>query len=291
MSAATWRKFLLCGRWIDPLRQLLVTRPSLEIVIRKNGSEQPAPSSRRWLKGVGDAILDLLFPPRCVACHRLGAWLCTACLNEIEAIRLPVCPRCGWPVGEVLSPGLAAPQGEMPVCDRCQQTPFQLDGLRACAFHSGPLREAIHQLKYEDVRSLAAPLGKLMGDRWQELGPPGYDMDAIVPVPLHASRQRERGYNQAALLARVLGAYLRRPVVENALIRVRATAPQVGLSADERRVNVRDAFRCVGEGLRGKQVLLVDDVCTTGSTLEAACSALKDGGVSSVWAYTLARAR
>lgn len=253
--------------------------------------EQLTPFSRSWLQRVGDAILDLLFPPRCVACHRLGTWLCAACLNEIETIRPPVCPRCGWPVGELLSPGPAVPHSEMPVCDRCQRDLFQLDGLRACGFHSGPLRQAIHQLKYEDVRSLAAPLGKLMADRWPELLPPGYDMEAIVPVPLHASRQRERGYNQAALLARELGAYLRRPVVENVLIRARATAPQVELNAQERQENVRGAFRCLNDRLRGKRVLLVDDVCTTGSTLEAACSALKSSGVSSVWAYTLARAR
>jgi ComF family protein len=112
-----------------------------------------------------------------------------------------------------------------------------------------------------------------------------------VPVPLHAARQRERGYNQAALLARELAAHLQRPIVENALVRTKVTAPQVGLGAEERRNNVRGAFRCATNGLAGKGVLLVDDICTTGATLEAACKALRENGIPSVWAYTLARAK
>lgn len=260
-------------------------------MIGKSDAQQPAPPGYGWLKELGEALLDLLFPPRCVACHRLGPWLCAACLNEIEAIRPPVCSRCGQPVAGPSHSDPIPPRREPVLCDRCQQNPPQLDGLRACAFHSGPLRQAIHQLKYEDVRSLAVPLGKLMGNSWPQLSPPDQDLDVIVPVPLHPSRERERGYNQAALLARELGLYLRRPVVENVLIRARATAPQVELNAQERRANVRDAFRCLNNNLQGKRVLLVDDVCTTGSTLEAACTALKSSGVSSVWAYTLARAK
>jgi ComF family protein len=113
----------------------------------------------------------------------------------------------------------------------------------------------------------------------------------IVPVPLHPSRLRERGYNQAALLARELSAYVAGDVVEDCLIRTKATIPQVGLRAQERRANVRDAFRCVSDSLSGKRVLLVDDVFTTGATLESAGAALRGAGVFSVWAYTLARAR
>jgi ComF family protein len=169
--------------------------------------------------------------------------------------------------------------------------PHQLDGLLACAFHSDPLREAIHQFKYQDLRSLAALLGKLMAEGWATLAPAGASVDVIVPVPLHAARQRQRGYNQSALLARELGACLGRPVAEDSLVRTKATAPQVGLNAEERRANVCDAFRCTGTDLSGKRVLLVDDVCTTGSTLESAGVALREAGTVSVWAYTLARAR
>jgi ComF family protein len=176
-------------------------------------------------------------------------------------------------------------------CKSCEQAPFQLDGLRACALHSGPLRKAIHQLKYQDLRSLAHPLGKLMAERWVELAPLGFELDVIVPVPLHSTRQRQRGYNQAALLARELAAHLHRPVVEDNLVRTRATAPQVDLNAQERRANVRGAFYCTGNDLSGKCVMLIDDVYTTGSTLDSACTALREAGTSSVWAYTLARAK
>jgi ComF family protein len=112
-----------------------------------------------------------------------------------------------------------------------------------------------------------------------------------VPVPLHRSRQRERGYNQATLLARELGHLLQLPVIEDAVVRSRATAPQVDLGAQARHANVRNAFRCQGNNLAGKRALLVDDVCTSGATLESTCLALRGAGVSSVWACTLARAR
>jgi ComF family protein len=232
------------------------------------------------------ALIDLLFPPYCVACRRLGAWLCPACLAKIESIHPPICQRCGLPSGrdQAANPGML-------ICSHCQRAPLQLDGLLAYAYHSGPLREAIHQFKYEDLRSLAGPLGKLMHDGWTMLAPPNLEIDTIVPVPLHPARQRQRGYNQSVLLARELGVALARPVVEGVLIRTKATAPQVGLNALERRTNVQDAFQCVGSALSGKRVLLVDDVCTTGCTLESACLALRASGASSVWAYTLARAR
>jgi competence protein ComFC len=130
-----------------------------------------------------------------------------------------------------------------------------------------------------------------MAGAWVSLAPPEGDIDVIVPVPLHISRQRQRGYNQSALLARELGTYLRRPVLEDTLLRIKATPPQVGLDARARKANVRGAFRCTNTNLVAQRVLLVDDVCTSGATLEAASDALRDGGARSIWAYTLARAR
>jgi ComF family protein len=239
-----------------------------------------------WLDKFKTAVLDLLFPPYCAACQRLGAWLCPGCMAEIEVIHPPVCRRCGLPLrsDQTANPDTGA-------CEHCQRAPLQLDGLLAYAYYGGPLRQAIHQFKYEDLRSLAGPLGKLMGDAWAVLVPPNLEIDAIVPVPLHPTRQRQRGYNQSALLARELGVALARPVVEDVLIRAKATAPQVELNTQERRANVQDAFQCTSSALCGKRVLLVDDVCTTGCTLESACAALRTAGACSIWAYTLARAR
>ena len=262
----------------------------------KTYSGLSAPPSRAWLKEFGKSAVDLLFPPRCVACQSLGAWLCEDCLEDIEVIlppasTHPVCTHCGLPLDGRVPPRGRPPQRTVLVCSRCYTDPPRLDGLWAYAVHSGPLRDAIRHFKYRDVRVLAAPLGKLMAQGWAVL-PPAYVVpDAIVPVPLHASRERERGYNQAALLALELGRRVGLPVVEDVLVRTRETIPQVGLDATERRANVLHAFQCSSTGLTGRRVLLVDDVCTSGATLEAASDALREGGVSSVWAYTLARAR
>ncbi|MEJ2209214.1 MAG: ComF family protein [Anaerolineae bacterium] len=241
---------------------------------------------RVGFKALIDAAIDLLFPPRCVACGSLGSWLCASCVSEIKPIRPPLCQRCGLPL-EASPAGRPAPLR----CSRCRQLPQEWEALLAYGFHQEALRTAIHQFKYEDLRCLAPLLGGLMAEGWGRLAPDGWQPDVIVPIPLHPSRQRQRGYNQSALLARELGAHLGCPVETKALMRVRATAPQVGLGLDERRTNVRGAFDCRDGRLRGKKVLLIDDVCTTGSTLESACLAMKESGATSVLAYTLARAR
>ncbi len=150
------------------------------------------------------------------------------------------------------------------------------------------LRGAMHRLKYRGQTALAVPLGKEMAAYW--LGDP-LPVDVIVPVPLHASRLRERGHNQASLLAREMARAARMHVDEHILVRTRATVSQVGLNASERKDNVDGAFRCCDGGLAGMHVLLIDDVCTTGATMDAAAKALVNGGVARVQGLTLARAR
>jgi ComF family protein len=159
--------------------------------------------------------------------------------------------------------------------------------VRSVLLFEGPSRTAIHWLKYRHARGLAEPLGRLMADYWKENGRP---VDTIVPVPLHPFRLWRRGYNQAALLACELGQRLDLPVDEGALRRIRATAPQMQLDAADRHHNVRGAFRCPDGRVRGRHVLLVDDVCTTALTLAACADALRAEGPETVWALTLARA-
>lgn len=228
----------------------------------------------RW-RGLCRQFLDLLFPPRCVGCGRVGAWLCAECLDQIPRVDSPFCTRCG---GVVVTGDL---------CARCRTSPLRIDCIRSVAYFEGVLREAVHWLKYRGCTALAAPLGGLMAGYWVRQPMPA---DVVVPVPLHAARLRERGYNQAALLAHEMARRAGLAVCEQTLVRQRATAPQVELDAGQRKENVHGAFRCSGDGLAGKQVLLVDDVCTTGATLEACAVALREGGARSIRALTLARA-
>ncbi len=161
-----------------------------------------------------------------------------------------------------------------------------IDGIRGIGYLRGPFQRAIYRFKYKGLRRLAVPLAEIMHRYLLENHIPA---DILMPVPLHGSRLRERGFNQAALLARELGKQSGIPIVEGILVRVRETAPQVGLTASQRRENVKDAFRCADGGVRGKRVLLIDDVCTTGATLEACSLTLREGGAASVWALVLAR--
>jgi ComF family protein len=154
------------------------------------------------------------------------------------------------------------------------------------AVFEGSIRSAIHQFKYSYVRDLAVPLGEMLVSYWREMP---VEVDVIVPVPLHIRRLRERGYNQSALLAQHLGTSLRIRVDCDCLRRSRYTVSQTQLDAQERSRNVQGAFACVGRGVDGGRVLLVDDVCTTGATRGACCRALQEGGAASVWALTVAR--
>lgn len=226
--------------------------------------------------GLRDQFLSLLFPPRCVGCRRTGAWLCVECLDQIPLVEPPFCARCG---DRVVADGL---------CARCQSSPLQIERIRSAAYFEGVLRKAMHGFKYRRRTALTGPLGGLMAACWAQHSMP---VDVIVPVPLHAARLRQRGYNQAALLAREMARRVGLVVDERTLVRQRATAPQIKLDARQRKDNVRDAFYCSSNALAGRRVLLIDDVCTTGATLEACAVALYEGGARSVQALTLARAR
>jgi ComF family protein len=239
---------------------------------------QGIPFMADYIEGAWKKVLDLFFPPRCVGCDQEGHHLCPTCLAAVARVKPPWCALCGRPLS----------RSGFHLCSHCLQAPLLIDGIRSVGFFEGVLREAIHQFKYEGLTVLSEPLGKLAAEGWRSLSPVG---DVIVPVPLHARRVRERGYNQSALLARELGRRVGLPVLENALTRTRETAPQVDLNAQQRHANVADAFECVTGEICGHAVLLVDDVCTTGATLNACAEALRKQEPRSIWALTLARAR
>ena len=217
------------------------------------------------------AALDLAFPATCAGCGREGSPLCHRCLPALDArLLLPG----GTPIG-------------LPA-----EVPAPLLQLDWCAPFSGPVRAALHDLKYAGERRLAEPLGVAIGRRWARIGT---GARIVVPVPVHAERERRRGYDQAALLAAVAARELGLPVVR-ALERGRATVAQFELGRDERAANVAGAFRLRADpaaraAIAGRWVLLVDDVVTTGSTLAACATALGSAGAAAVSAITLARER
>jgi ComF family protein len=209
-----------------------------------------------WLLEAGRGLLDLLYPPRCVVCREPGAErFCAACRAAI----LPAEPP---------SPARSALAGRACVGD-----------------YAGPLREAVIRLKYHDRRGLARDLGALLAVALEErrgLWLP----DALVPVPIHPRRRRERGYNQAELLTAAVGEICSLPV-RHALERVRDTPPQVGLGLEKRRDNVRNAFAPLAGASPGRRPVLIDDVQTSGATLEEAARTLRAAGAHTVFALTL----
>jgi ComF family protein len=164
---------------------------------------------------------------------------------------------------------------------------MEIDGIRSVFRFEGTVRQAVFSFKYKNVKALAAPLAQLMEEYLQANPLPA---DALVPVPLHPRRVRQRGYNQSSLLAGELSKLALLPLVEGPLVRLKNTPPQTRTkSAEERQSNVAGAFFCRDQRLEGRRILLIDDVCTSGATLNACAAALKAAGVTSVWGLTLAR--
>lgn len=218
-------------------------------------------------------ITDLLFPRRCVGCGKLGDYFCNKCLPQIEFITRPICPICIYP---------AIDGATHPTC----LTPYALDGMYAVARYRGPMRKAISILKYKFVSDLASTLVDLFFLKFPKYLP---SFDLFAPVPLHPWRERTRGFNQSALLAKSLGEKLNISVETNVLKRIRNTSPQVKLKGKKRRSNLQGAFVFhKASDISGKTIGLVDDVATTRSTLLECAKVLKRNGAKCVWGIVLA---
>ncbi|MEW6335230.1 MAG: ComF family protein [Thermodesulfobacteriota bacterium] len=239
------------------------------------------------MTGVLEGIADLVFPPRCMACGMILALqgplpFCPPCSEGIRLIRSPLCPRCGVP--------FPCTDGGDHLCGECLATPRPFAVARAVGLYEETLLTAIHHFKYRGRIGFGKVLGGIMADFAGSV----WDMKVfslIIPVPLHKKRLRERGFNQAVLLARTIAKRFDLPCDVITLRREVYTKPQVGLGHPERAVNVQGAFAVrKPERTAGQRILLVDDVYTTGSTLAECASALLDAGADSVAVLTLARA-
>lgn len=221
------------------------------------------------------AALDWLYPPVCAGCGEPGYRLCPKCRGKINFFQGNLCEICGRPIDK---PGA--------LCKACDTAPPPYDALRSLAKYEGAMRACIHSLKYDHNQSLGEYFSK---DLLNCIKLENWTLDMVIPVPLSPLRIKERGYNQSALIARPLAMALSLRYQPYALKRIRNTQSQVELTAEKRRINVAGAFQAVPELVKDKVVLLVDDVTTTGSTINECTRELKSVGARAVYCITLAR--
>lgn len=220
------------------------------------------------------STLDLLFPATCGGCGKSGTRWCSSCQYSVKTLNGIVCEVCGLP------------QEKPGVCRACLASRPRFISLRAWGVFEGPLQSALHQLKYRRDLSMGDALAAGMMEFVHNLN---WRVDLIVPIPLGKQRIRERGYNQVAMIAKPLAMGLGLQYSEKALLRRKETRSQVGLTREERHKNVHDAFQAAPE-VKGRSILVMDDVSTTGSTLSSGAEALYAAGAEHVFALTVARA-
>lgn len=231
---------------------------------------QPVYHLYRWLWG----SLDLLFPPTCGGCGRSGYHWCDQCQNQAKIIRPPICDMCGQP------------RQISGVCDHCSSSKPKFTALRSWSLYDGPVREAIGNLKYRRNIGLGLTLSQPLSELFNRLK---WKVDIVVPVPLGVARLKERGYNQAGLIAKPLALRIGVPCETQGLKRVRETRSQVGLSFDQRRDNVKNAFQAKQDIVLEQSILVVDDVATSSATLNACAAALISAGADDIYCLTYAR--
>lgn len=233
---------------------------------------------------ISDILLNFLFPRRCVSCGTFGNYFCKNCVPRLKTIQTTICPVC-----TKLSPfGYTHP--------RCQ-TRYSLDGLTSVFRYKGSIQKAIKMIKYRRVTDLVPELSALVTSQIKISSPQAFmnflkAKPVIIPIPLHWWRQRGRSFNQSELIAQEVAKEWRLTVNSNLLMRKKLTQSQAGLKKDERRLNIKSAFQINPKNNQQStinNVVLLDDVWTTGSTMREAGNVLKRAGVTNVWALTIAQ--
>jgi ComF family protein len=228
-----------------------------------------------WLKQLQHEVTDFFFPRACMGCGKVGGFICVPCSKKMSRILPPLCQRCG------------RPDSSGAYCAECWGHKSSLDAVRSVFIFDGIVRQAVHELKYRNVQAVSGCLAGFMSMYFLENSLTG---DVLVPVPLHDRRLRERGYNQSHLLAAELSQQISVAVNPALVKRVRHTGPQArSAGVHERKANMENAFICNSGEAAGRDIVIIDDVCTSGATLESCASTLKAAGANHVLGFTLAR--
>ena len=230
-------------------------------------------------------LADVVYPRLCAGCGGdvgdAHGHVCPDCLLDLTTIAPPHCERCDDPAEGLIEHAYT--------CPWCLDIRPGFERARSAVRYRGPIRPILHEFKYGRGTHLGRDLGSLL-EPCVRAHFRDADVDAVCAVPLHVTKARERSYNQSDILARDLARRLGKPLARRAVARVRPTATQTHLTAPERRANMTGAFEARNpEWIEGKRILLVDDVMTTGATVEACTRALVSGGAAAVWVVTVAR--
>jgi ComF family protein len=224
-------------------------------------------------------LLDLIFPPRCAICRKKGQkMICDDCLSKVAYIKPTICRVCGKPRDKYFAGDL---------CEDCSKEGMPFEIARSVVLYDGVIKEAIHKFKFEGKKALSPILGRFLVEHLDRGEIPVKKIDVVIPLPLSRKRFRQRGYNQTELLAKEISGHYSIDVDISSLKKVKDITPQFELSRVNRLLNIKGAFSC--SPLTGKNVLLIDDIYTTGATVREASGSLKAAGAKSVYVLTLAR--
>ena len=239
------------------------------------------------LQNFVQSFVDLIYPAYCQVCRNplpriaMDSMVCLSCWEKISLNRPPFCHGCGRQMGRR--------DRNKNMCQRCVQQPRVFDRAYSACVYDGTIKILIHEFKYNDKQYLGKPLARLLTDFIKGYDLPLWLIDYLVPVPLHSAKLREREFNQALILCKEVAAAVGKPVLDNNLFRYRATATQATLEPHQRFLNVHGCFAVTEkESVAGRNLLLIDDVLTTGATASQAAAALKDAGANIVFVLTLA---
>lgn len=241
------------------------------------------------LRKIKNMIEELLFPRRCPVCDEVlpvlavretSRFICPACRKKVERVKEPVCKKCGKPIGEERKEN----------CADCERKKHEFVQGKAVFAYKGPIKESLYRFKYGNRREYADFYAQETL-RYYEKWITDRKIQVIIPIPLHKSRQRRRGYNQAELFAKILGERMGIPVRTDLLIREKNTVPQKELSETERKNNLKNAFKITENIVQLTYILLVDDIYTTGSTLDAAAHTLRQAGGTYIYFICISSGR